>query len=99
MQHCGKEGGRMRRRLTANLGLKILAFFSAVLMWFVVVNIDDPVTDKTYNGIPVSVINEEVVTTTNRTYQIVDNTQEVMVTVSANRSVLNKIRSDRKSVV
>ena len=94
MQHCGKEGGRMRRRLTANLGLKILAFFSAVFMWLVVVNIDDPVTEKTYTGIPVSVINEEVVTTTNRTYQIVDNTQEVMVTVSANRSVLNKIRSE-----
>lgn len=84
----------MRRRLTANLGLKVLAFFSAVLMWLVVVNIDDPVTEKTYTGIPVSVINEEVVTTTNRTYQIVDNTQEVMVTVSANRSVLNKIRSE-----
>ena len=84
----------MRRRLTANLGLKVLAFFSAVFMWLVVVNIDDPVTEKTYTGIPVSVINEEVVTTTNRTYQIVDNTQEVMVTVSANRSVLNKIRSE-----
>lgn len=84
----------MRRRLTANLGLKILAFFSAVLMWLVVVNIDDPVTEKTYTGIPVSVINEEIVTTTNRTYQIVDNTQEVVVTVSANRSVLNKIRSE-----
>lgn len=84
----------MRRRLTANLGLKVLAFFSAVFMWLVVVNIDDPVTEKTYTGIPVSVINEEVVTTTNRTYHIVDNTQEVMVTVSANRSVLNKIRSE-----
>lgn len=84
----------MRRRLTANLGLKVLAFFSAVFMWLVVVNIDDPVTEKTYTGIPVSVINEEVVTTTNRTYQIVDNTQEVMVTVSANRSVLNKIRAE-----
>ncbi len=84
----------MKRRLTANWGLKILVFFSAVLMWLVVVNIDDPVTDKTYNGIPVSVINEEIVTTTNRTYQIVDNTQEVSVTVSANRSVLNKIKSE-----
>ena len=84
----------MKRRLTANWGLKILAFFSAVLMWLVVVNIDDPVTDKTYNGILVSVINEEIVTTTNRTYQIVDNTQEVSVTVSANRSVLNKIKSE-----
>jgi YbbR domain-containing protein len=94
LQRCGKEGGRMKRRLTANLGLKVLAFFSAVLMWFLVVNIDDPVTEKTYTGIPVSVINEEVVTTTNRTYQIVDNTQEVTVTVSANRSVLNKIRAE-----
>lgn len=94
MQRCGKEGGRMKRRLTANLGLKVLAFFSAVLMWFLVVNIDDPVTEKTYTGIPVSVINEEVVTMTNRTYQIVDNTQEVTVTVSANRSVLNKIRAE-----
>ena len=84
----------MRRRLTANLGLKVLAFFSAVFMWLVVVNIDDPVTEKTYTGVPVSVINEEVVTTTNRTYQIVDDTQEVVVTVSANRSVLNKIRSE-----
>ncbi len=84
----------MKRRMTANWGLKILAFFSAVLMWLVVVNIDDPVTDKTYNGISVSVINEEIVTTTNRTYQIVDNTQEVSVTVSANRSVLNKIKSE-----
>ena len=39
-----------------------------------------------------SVINEEVVTTTNRTYQVVDNTREVNVTVSAKRSILNKIK-------
>ena len=33
----------MRRRLTANLGLKVMAFFTAVFMWLIVVNIDDPV--------------------------------------------------------
>lgn len=82
----------MRRRLTVNLGLKILAFFIAVFMWLIVVNIDDPVTEEVYNGVPVSVINEEVVTTTNRTYQVVDNTREVNVTVSAKRSILNKIK-------
>lgn len=84
----------MERRLTANLGLKILAFFAAVFLWLIVVNIDDPVTDKTYTGIPVKVVNEEVVTTTNRTYQIVDDTKEVSVTVRAQRSVLNKIKAE-----
>ena len=84
----------MRKRLTVNFGLKILAFFIALFMWLIVVNIDDPVTDKTYTGIPVQVINEEVVTSANRTYQIVDDTQEVSVTVTAQRSVLNDIKAE-----
>ncbi len=84
----------MRKRLTGNLGLKALAFFIAVFMWLIVVNIDDPVIEKTYAGVPVSVINEEIVTTTNRTYQIVDDTQEVSVTVSARRSVMEKIKTE-----
>lgn len=84
----------MEKRLTANLGLKVLAFFTAVFMWFVVVNIDDPVIEKTYTGISVQVVNEEVVTTTNRTYQIVDDTKEVNVTVRAQRSEMNKIKAE-----
>ena len=84
----------MRRRLTSNLGLKVLAFFIAVFMWLIVVNIDDPVIEKTYTGIPVSVVNEEIVTATNRTYQIVDGTQEVSVAVSARRSVMEKITAE-----
>lgn len=84
----------MKKRLTTNLGLKILAFFAAILLWFFVANVDDPVTDKTFTNIPVQVINEEVVTSTNRTYQIVDDTQVVSVTVSAQRSVLNKIKAE-----
>lgn len=84
----------MRKRLTVNFSLKILAFFIALFMWLIVVNIDDPVTDKTYTGIPVQVINEEVVTSANRTYQIVDDTQEVSVTVTAQRSVLNDVKAE-----
>lgn len=84
----------MKKRLTNNLGLKMLAFLIAMFMWLIVVNIDDPITDKTYTGIPVSVINEDVVTDNNRTYQIVDDTQTVNVTIEAKRSVLSKIKSE-----
>ena len=57
-------------------------------------NIDDPVDDKTFSNIPVQVTHEEVITDNNNTYQIVDNTQEINVTVTAQRSVLDKIRTE-----
>ena len=81
----------MKKSLTNNFGLKLLAFLSAVIMWFLVVNIDDPVRSETFYNIPVTVINEEVVTESNRTYQIVDDTQNVDVTVTAKGSDLKKI--------
>ena len=45
----------MRKRITNNLALKILAFLIAAFLWLVVVNIDDPVDDKTFSNIPVPV--------------------------------------------
>lgn len=84
----------MEKRLMNNIGLKVLAFFVAFMLWIVVVNIDDPVTHKTFSEIPVSVINEEVLANAQQpqTYQIVDNTQAVDVTVTAKRKTLNKIK-------
>lgn len=84
----------MKKSLTNNFGLKLLAFLSAVIMWFLVVNIDDPVRSETFYDIPVTVINEEVVTESNRTYQIVDDTQNVNVTVTAKGSDLKKISEE-----
>ncbi len=84
----------MRERITNNLTLKILAFLIAVFLWLIVVNIDDPVDDKIFSNIPVQVVHEEVITDNNNTYQIVDNTQEINVTVTAQRSVLDKIKAE-----
>lgn len=84
----------MRKRIANNLALKILAFLIAAFLWLIVVNIDDPVGDKTFSNIPVQVVHEEVITDNNNTYQIVDNTQEVNVTVTAQRSVLDKIKAE-----
>ena len=85
----------MEKRLMNNIGLKILAFLVAFMLWIMVVNIDDPVTHKTFSEIPVSVINEEVLANAQQpqTYQIVDNTQVVDVTVTAKRKTLNKIKA------
>ena len=84
----------MKKGLMNNWGLKILSFLLAIMLWLIVVNIDDPVTTQTFNNIPVTVTNTEVLAATNQTYQIEDGTQNVSVTVRAKRSVLNKIKAD-----
>ena len=84
----------MREKLTRNLGLKVVAFLIASFTWLLVVNTDDPETDKTYTNIPVKVVNTEVITNNNSTYQILDGTSEVDVTVTAKRSELSKIDAE-----
>ena len=85
----------MRRyRLSENIGLKISALFFAFLLWLLVVNFDDPVDTDTYNGIPVIVTNEQVVSNEGKVYQILDGTESVSVKVTAKRSVLEKITKE-----
>lgn len=85
----------MKERLMKNnRGLKILAFLIATLLWLIVVNIDDPIMQETYIEVPVTVINTEVLAAESQTFQIVDDTHNVDVTVTAKRSVLNKIRKE-----
>lgn len=84
----------MKKSLTNNIGLKLLAFIFAFMLWLLVVNIDDPVGTKTFDDIPVSIEYTEVVTQDQRSYQVLDGTDTVSVTVSATRSVLEKISAE-----
>lgn len=84
----------MGKILKNNLGLKLLAFLFAFLLWLIVVNIDNPVMSKTFSGIPVIVEHSEILTEQQKTYQIVDDTQSVNVTISAKRRTLSKIKAE-----
>lgn len=84
----------MKKSLTNNIGLKLLAFIFAFMLWLLVVNIDDPVDTKTFDSIPVTIEHAEVVIQDQRSYQVLDGTDTVSVTVSATRSVLEKISAE-----
>lgn len=83
----------MKDKLKNNLGLKVIAFVFAVLLWWAVVNIDDPIDVKQYY-VDVAVTNPEVVTNAGKSYQILDDTKTVTVTVKARRKVLDEIKSN-----
>lgn len=82
----------MKDKLKNNLGLKIIAAVFAILLWWIVVNIDDPIDTKQYS-VDVSVTNPEVVTNAGKSYQILDDTNSITVSVRARRKVLGEIKS------
>ena len=76
------------KRLTKNLGLKIISFLLAVTLWLLVVNIDDPVVRWTYLDVPVTIKNADVITNQGMIYEVLDGTDVIpRVTVYAPRSV------------
>lgn len=81
----------MKDKWKNNLGLKVLAVLFAIFLWWTVVNIDDPIGTKTYT-VDVTVTNPEVITNAGKSYQIVDDTKNISVTVKARRKVLDEIR-------
>lgn len=81
----------MKDKWKNNLGLKILAVLFAIFLWWMVVNIDDPIDKRTFT-VDVTVTNSEVITNAGKSYQIIDDTKNVNVTVKARRKVLDEIR-------
>lgn len=75
-----------------NLGLKVMAVLFAVFLWWTVVNIDDPIDTGKFQ-VDVLITNPEVVTNEGKSYQIVDGTKSVTVSVRARRKVLAEIKS------
>ena len=83
----------MKDRLTNNVGLKVMSVLFAILLWALVVNIDDPINEETYRSVPVKVLHEEIFTSKASTYRIIDGYDTVNVIVRAKRSVLSQIKA------
>ncbi len=91
----GREGIRMKKNvITNNLALKILAVISAVLLWVIVINISDPVSDTTISGVPVSILNADEITSQGKVYEVLSGSDTITVSLSAKRSILSAIEKD-----
>lgn len=83
----------MRKKLTHNLGLKIASLLLACVIWFMVAQIGDPKDRKTYDNVPVTFVNTELLDAENKVYSVLNDTDIVSVEVYAPKSILNNLRS------
>lgn len=86
------------KTLINNIGFKILAVLFACVLWIVVYNINDPTQTKTYTS-PVTIENADAISDMSKYYEILDGSNSVSFSVSAKKSVLEKIDESDFSVV
>ena len=60
----------MKEKLTNNLGLKFLSIALAIIGWFMVVDVVNPLVEGTVE-VPVEMINEDILTKADLTYEVV----------------------------
>lgn len=75
--------------LTHNIGLKILSLIGAVIVWLVIINIDDPYKTKTFQ-VTVETINESALQSVNKVFEITSG-EIASVKVGGKRSVIDKL--------
>ena len=83
----------MRERLTHNFGLKLLSLALAILVWIVVLSIEDPVYTREFSDISVTEVNGDQITEAGKAYSYVGG-NTVSVKVKGKTSVVNRLSKD-----
>ncbi|MCM1245465.1 MAG: CdaR family protein [Roseburia sp.] len=83
----------MKNKLMKNFAIKILSVIVAFIIWLVIINITDPTVTKSFTGIPVEILNENVITSSNQVYEVEEG-DTVDVTVKGKRSFIEDITEE-----
>lgn len=76
-----------------NFAIKILSIVVAFIIWLVIINITDPTVTKSFTEIPVEILNENVITSSNQVYEVEEG-DTVDVTIKGKRSLIEDITED-----
>lgn len=81
-----------RKVVLNNLGIKIISVLVAVIVWMLIINIEDPYKEKTFT-VAVETINEEALSSVNMVYEIIEGST-AQVRVRGKKSVVDKLRAE-----
>ena len=87
-----KMSSRLKGLFITNLPLKILSLFLAALVWTIIINIDDPIKEKSFN-VEVDIINRDALESVNMVYEIKSG-DIARITVKGKKSIIDKLRTD-----
>lgn len=74
--------------------LKLVSLFTAIFLWIVIVNVNDPKITKVISNVPVTITNQEKIKESGKVFEVLDNSNTVNITVYGHRSVVEKLNSN-----
>jgi len=80
----------MKKKLTRNIGLKILSVILAAILWLVITNVDNPEETRRFSDVPVNILNEDVIASLDQVYDITEG-ETIDFTIEARRLVRDKL--------
>ena len=89
----------MKRKLTNNISLKLMALAIGILVWLIVSNINNPLISRTYLIPKVELLNEAYIEDTGMVCMQDEKQSNVRVTITAEQKTLNRITADDIQVV
>lgn len=81
-----------KRFLPGHPALFVISLVLAVIVWFMIMNIADPVQSRTYTGIEVQFTNQSYIESRGQSLEVPDGAETISVRVRGNRSVVEKIK-------
>lgn len=77
----------MSKKVMNNFALKIVSVIVAFFVWLVIINVIDPTITRRFTQIPVEILNENVITSSNQVFEV-ESGNTVDVTVKGKRSFI-----------
>lgn len=85
----------IKKRYTA---VTVLSIFASIMIWFIAANNINPIITETFTNVPITVINGDAITSTNKAYNI-DDGDKVNVTLKDRRNSIKDIEKSDISVI
>lgn len=82
---------KLRNSLFNNLILKIGSVLFAVVLWVIVINIDDPSKTVTISNIPVEILNDNVITDNDQVYTV-DAGSTISIKITGPRTIVDALK-------
>lgn len=84
---------KIKASFTHNVGIKVVAFIVAALIWLTVVNMTDPEKTVVIYGVPVEITHEDAISDMEMVYEVRSD-KYVNITISGKRSVVSGLGVD-----
>lgn len=83
----------MKKRLLKNIWMKLLSLVLAIVLWIIVVNMDNPVERKTFYNIPVTLLHQSEVSDRDKIIEVIKG-DKVDITVEGRRATLENLKGN-----